>query len=102
MRKYSLRHHLNSEMHVRAVQLETIHQAADKNGGIGKAFQAQVFLQHAAVKDAMQCLYWLVKSEILHTNHYGSLIEAMKFIGCDIFKYLHCVENAKYSSQRII
>ena len=26
----------------------------------------------------------------------------MKFIGCDVFKYLHHGENAKYTSQRII
>jgi len=102
MRKDSVRCHFNSEMHVTAVQLETVRQAADANGGIGQAFQAQVSLQHAAVKGAMQSLYWLVKSEIPHTNHYCSLIEAMKFIGCDVFKHLHHGENAKYTSQRII
>ena len=102
MRKDSIRHHLKSDAHVKAVELESVHQAADRNGGIEQAFQAQVFLQQAAVKGAMQCLYWLVKSEIPHTNHYNSLIETMKFIGCDIFKHLHYGENAKYTSQRII
>jgi len=89
-------------MHATAVQLKTVRQAADTNGGIGQAFQAQVSLQYAAVKGALQYLYWLVKSEIPHTNHYGSLIEAMKPIGCDVFKHLHHGENAKYTSQRII
>ena len=84
------------------MQLETIRQAADRNRGIEQALQGQVSMQHAAAKGAMQCLYWLVKSEISHTSHYGSLIGAMKFIGCDIFKHLHCGENAKYTSQRII
>ena len=28
--------------------------------------------------------------------------EIMKFIGCDVFKHLHCGENSKYTSQRII
>ena len=37
----------------------------------------------------MQCLYWLVQSEIPHTTKYGSLIDAVQF-------------NAKYKSQRII
>lgn len=100
--KDSISHHLKSEMHVKAVQLESIYKATDKNGGIEQAFQGQVSLQYAAVKGAMQCLYWLVKSEIPHTTHYNSLIETMKVIGCDVFKHLHCGENAKYTSQRII
>ena len=38
MQKDSIRRYLSSEMHVRAVQLETVRQAADTNGGIGQAF----------------------------------------------------------------
>jgi hypothetical protein len=33
-----------------------------RDGGIAQAFQSQVSFQHKAVKGAMQCLYWLVKS----------------------------------------
>ena len=50
----------------------------------------------------MQCLYWLVKSEVSHTTKYGSLVDAMQYIGCDYFKHLNQTENAKYKSQRII
>ena len=57
MPKDSIRHHLKSDAHVKAVQLESVCQVADRNGGIEQAFQAQVSLQQAAVKGAMQCLY---------------------------------------------
>lgn len=50
----------------------------------------------------MQCLYWLVKSEIPHTGHYNSLLKAVQFMGCEQLKHLHQSENAKYTSQRII
>ena len=60
---------------VKAVQLESVLQVADRNGGIEQAFQAQVSLQLATIKCTMQCLCWLVKLEIPHTNYYNSLIE---------------------------
>ena len=50
----------------------------------------------------MQCLYWLVKSEIPHTIKHGSLIDAAQFMGCDYFKHLYRGDIAKYKSQRII
>jgi hypothetical protein len=40
----------------------------EKSGGIRQAFQAQISLQKQAIKGAMQCLYWLVQSEIPHTT----------------------------------
>ena len=70
------------------LQLETAHQAADTNGE---------YLRHRCPFSmrAIQCLYWLVKLEIPYTNHYGTLIEAMKFIRCNVFKHLLHGENAK-------
>jgi len=76
--------------------------AAERNGGIAQAFQLQVTIQHKAVKGAMQCLYWLVKSEVSHTTKYGSLVDAVQYMGCDYFKHLKQAENAKCKSQRII
>ena len=51
---------------------------------------------------ARQCLYWLVKSEILHTGNYESLLKAVQLMGCKQLKYLNQGENAKYTSKRII
>ena len=62
----------------------------------------EISLQKKAVKGAMQCLYWLVLSEIPHTTKYSSLVDAVHFMGCDYFKHLHQGENAKYKSKRII
>ena len=50
---------------------------------------------------AMECLYWLIKSEIPHTSLYGLMIEAVKFMGCDQLCHLQHGDNAKYTSQRI-
>lgn len=50
----------------------------------------------------MQCLYWLVKSEVSHTTKYSSLVDAVQCMGCDYFKHLNCAENAKHKSQNII
>ena len=50
----------------------------------------------------MQCLYWLVYSEIPHTTKYSSLVDAVQFMGCEHFKLLHRSENAKYKSEHII
>ena len=52
----------------------------------------------------MQCLYWLVQSEIphMHTAKYGSLVDAVQFMGYDYFKYLSHGNNAKYKNQGII
>ena len=55
-----------------------------------------------AVKGAMQCLYWLVLSEVPHTTKYSSLVDAVHFMGCDYFKHLHQGDNAKHKSKRII
>ena len=57
--------------------------AAEKDGGIAQAFQLRVTIQHKAVKGAMQCLYWLVKSEVSHTTKYGSLVDTVQYMGCD-------------------
>ena len=39
-------------------------EASDRTGGIKEALQSQIALNRLAVKGAMQCLNWLVKSEI--------------------------------------
>ena len=54
------------------------------------------------MKGTMQCLYWLVHSEIPHTTNYSSLVDAVRLTGCEYFKHLYKGENAKYKSQRII
>ena len=84
------------------MELESHRVAAERDGGIAQAFQLQVTIQHKAVKGAMQCLYWLVKSEVSHTTKYGSLVDAVQYMGCDYFKHLNQAENAKHKSQRII
>lgn len=50
----------------------------------------------------MQCLHWLVKSEIPYTGHYNSLLSAVQVMGCEQLKHLNQGENAKYTSQQII
>ena len=101
-RKDTVRRHAKSVQHLDAVELETHRLAAERDGGIRQAFQSQLSLQKQAVTGAMQCLYWLVQSEIPHTTKYGSLVDAVQFMGCDHFKYLNHGDNAKYKSQRII
>ena len=101
-RKDAVRRHARSDQHQGAVEQETHRLAAEKDGGIRQLFQSQLSLQKQAVKGAMQCLYWLVQSEIPHTTKYGSLVDAVQFMGCDHFKHLNRGDNAKYKSQRII
>ena len=50
----------------------------------------------SAVKEAMECLHWLVKSEILHTTHYNSLLTAVEFVGCEALNHLNHGNNTKY------
>ena len=50
----------------------------------------------------MHCLYWLVHSEIPRTTKYGSLVDAVQYMGCDYIKNLNHAENAKNKCQRII
>ena len=102
LRKDSVCRHSLSEQHKQAVELEVCREASDRTGGIEQAFQSQIALNRLAVKGAMQCLYWLVKSEVPHTSHYNSLVKAVEFMGCDHLRHLHKGDNAKYTSQRII
>ena len=102
LRKDSVRRHASSVQHSNAVELEKVRVAAEREGGIPQAFEAEVSLQKQAIKGAMQCLYWLVYSEIPHTTKYSSLVDAVQFMGCEHFKLLHRSENAKYKSERII
>ena len=88
-RKDVLGRHAKSDQHKSAVELEIYRVAAERDGGIAQAFQSQVSLQHKAVKGAMQCSYWLVKSEVSHTTKYGSLVDAVQYMGCDYFKHLN-------------
>ena len=73
--------------------MEVCHQEVVQHG---EAFQTE------AVKTAMQCLCWLVKSEIPHTGNSESLLNAVHFMGCEQLMHLNQGENAKYTSQRII
>lgn len=76
-------------------------EQSSRDGGIQQAFQIQLSLSKAADKTAMQCLCWLVKEEIPHTTNYPSLLNTVKFMGCNQLKHFQCSENAKYSSRRI-
>ena len=91
-----------SQQHKDAVELEMYRKESQRSGGIRQAFESQIALNKSALKTAMQCLYWLVKSEIPHTTHYNSLITAVEFMGCQHLQHLNHGENAKYTSQRTI
>jgi hypothetical protein len=54
-----------------------------------QAFQNQLAINKSAVKAAMQCLYWLVKSEFPHTTLYSSLLHAVEVMGCDQLQHLN-------------
>ena len=99
-RKDSVGRHAKSAQHLEAVELETHRLAAERSGGIRQAFQAQLSLQKQAIRGAMQCLYWLVQSEIPHTTKYGSLIDAVHFMGCDYFKHLRQCQVQKSAYHR--
>ena len=101
LRKDSVRRHSLSLQHKEAVEKEIYREGSSRDGGIEQAFQNQVSLNKSAIKIAMECLYWLVQSEIPHMSHYASMIQAMKFMGCDKLCHLHHGENAKYTSHRI-
>ena len=92
-------HHSLSQQHKAVVEMEACQETATRTRGIQQALQTQLQLKKEAVKTAMQCLYWLVKSEILHTGHYNSLLSAVQFMGCEQLKHLNQGENAKYTSQ---
>ena len=69
--------------------------------GIQQVFQTQISLNKAALKTAMQCLYWLVKEEIPHTLNYPSMLKAVEIMGCCQLKHLQHGDNAKYTSRRV-
>ena len=97
-----VRRHSTSIQHQDAIQREIYREAAERDGCIAQALELEVCLEKKAVKGAMQCLYWLVRSEIPHTKNYGSLVDAVGLMGCEYFKHLYKGENAKYKRQRII
>ena len=101
IRKDSVRRHSESLQHKEAISKEMDRERSSVDGGIQQAFQEQVSMNRAALKTAMQCLYWLVQNEIPHTMNYASLLEPVKFMECTDLKHLHCGENAKYTSRRI-
>ena len=82
VRKDAVRRHSLSQQHKGAVEMEACREAAVRHGGIEQALQTQLDVKKEAVRTAMQCLYWLVKSEIPHTGHYNSLLRAVQFMGC--------------------
>ena len=101
IRKDSVRRHSQTLQHKDGVEKELAREQSSRDGGLPQAFQTQIALNKAAVKTAMQCLYWLVKEEIPHTTNYPSLLKAVEFMGCSQLKHLQCGENAKYTSRRI-
>ena len=84
------------------MELENVRSSTSSDGGIIQALQKELSLKKSAVKAAVQCLYWLVKSEIPHTTNYNSLLKTVQFIGCKKLKHLYQGENAKYTSQHVI
>jgi hypothetical protein len=66
--------------HQDAIQREIYHEAAKHDGGIAQALELEVCHEKKAVKGAMQCLYWLVRSEIPHTTNYSSLVDAVRLM----------------------
>ncbi len=88
IRKDSVRRHSKSLQHKQAVKKEVDREHSMQHGSIEQAFQSQIELNKAAVKTAMQTLYWLVLSEIPHTTNYPSLIQAVEFMGCSQLKHL--------------
>ena len=99
--KDSIRRHSLSLQHKEAVERELCRQHSSRDGGIEQAFQKQAALNKAVIKVAMECLYWLVKSEMPHTSLYGPLVQAVEFMVCDQLHNLKHGENAKYTSRRI-
>ena len=82
LRKDSIRRHSLSLQHKEATDKELCRQQSIRDGGIAQAFQTQGALNKVAIKVAMECLYWLVKSEMPHTSLYGPLVQAVEFMGC--------------------
>ena len=101
IRKDSVRRHSLSLQHKEATEKEQSREGSSRDGGIEQAFQKQLSLNKGAIKIAMECLYWLVKAEVPHMSLYASMLEAVKFMGCDKLNHLHHGENAKYTSHRI-
>ena len=77
MRKDSVRRHSLSQQHEQGTERELCRQQSSRDGGIERAFQTQAALNKAAIKVAMECLYWLVKSEMPHTSLCGLLVRAI-------------------------
>ena len=98
MRKDSVRRHSQSLQHKEAVTKELAREGSSKDGGIQQAFQTQ---NKAALKTAMQCLYWLVKEEFPHTLNYPSMLKAVEIMGCSQLKHLQHGDNAKYTSRQV-
>ena len=72
-----------SKQHKETMEKELYRVQSSKDGGIQQALQKQAALNIEAIKVALECLYWLIMSEMPHTSLYGSMIEAVKFWGCD-------------------
>ena len=62
-RKDSVCRHSQSLQHKEIVAKELDGEHSRQDGGIQQAFQTQLSLNKAALKMAMQCLYWLVKEK---------------------------------------
>ena len=101
IRKDSVRRHSLSMQYKETTEKEVCREQTARDGGIQQMFQKQATLNRDAIKVAMECLYWLVKSEMPHTSLYGPMLEAIQFMGCDKLHHLKHGENAKYTSCRI-
>ena len=62
IRKESVRRHSLGLQHKEATEKELVCEQSATDGGLRQLFQKQATLNKAAVKIAMECLYWLVKS----------------------------------------
>ena len=94
LHKDSVHRHSLSQQHKTAIELELCREESQPTGSVEQAFQSQIALNRSAAKVAMECLYWIIKSEIPHTTHYNSLVKAVEFMGCNQLKHLHHGENA--------
>ena len=95
IRKDSFRKQSQSLQHKDGVEKEQARERSSHDGRLQQVLQTQVSFNEAAIKTVMQCLYWLVKEEILHTTNYSSLLNAVEFMGCTQLKHFQCSEIAK-------
>ena len=60
------------------MRLESSRILAEKQGGIAECFEGVVSVQKKAFIGHLQCMHFLAKHEIAHTNNFTSLVELAK------------------------